>query len=98
MSVNAFVKNRRKDGGYYWVYASVTPSVNKNTGEIDGYFSIRKRANPDAVRGVIELYDQLKELEEKEGYQAAKAALRAFLDKNDMKFNDLMSRIQAQGV
>ncbi len=97
MDVNAFVKNRRKDGGYYWVYASVTPSVNKKTGEIDGYFSIRKRANPDAVAGVIELYDELKKLEETKGYEAAKAALRSLLDDKGMKFNDLMSRIQAQG-
>jgi len=96
MDVNAYVKNRRKDGGYYWVYASVTPSYNKRTGEIEGYFSIRKRANPEAVATISEVYKKLLELE-KTDYEAAKAYLKSILDERGMKFNDLMRRVQAQG-
>ena len=33
------IKNLRKDGSFYWVYAVVTP--NKRRGEIVGYISIR---------------------------------------------------------
>lgn len=97
MDVNAYVKNRRKDGGYYWVYATVTPSLNKRTGEIEGYFSIRKGANPNAVAGIAQIYRKLQELEHRD-YDAAKAYLKSILDERGMKFNDLMSRIQAQGL
>ncbi len=34
------VKNKKKDGGYYWVFATITPNFDKN-GEITGYTSIR---------------------------------------------------------
>jgi PAS domain S-box-containing protein len=34
------VKNLKKDGGYYWVYAHIEPLYNAN-GEVDSYISIR---------------------------------------------------------
>jgi len=34
------VKNRKKDGGYYWVYAHIEPLFNKKD-EIEGYVAIR---------------------------------------------------------
>ena len=37
------VKNRRKDGGFYWVVATATPSFDDN-GKITGYVSVRKKA------------------------------------------------------
>lgn len=97
MDVNAFVKNRRKDGGYYWVYASITPSYHKRTGEIEGYFSIRKRANPEAVEGLIPVYRKLAQLERSD-FNGAKHYLKSILDERGMKYNDLMSRVQAQGL
>ena len=33
----AYVKNRSKDGGFYWVFANVTPSYAAD-GKVDGYF------------------------------------------------------------
>jgi PAS domain S-box-containing protein len=96
MDVNAYVKNRRKDGSHYWVYATVTPSFNKKSGAIEGYFSIRKRANPDAVGTIAPFYRKLGELERSD-YEAAKAHLKSILDERGMKFNDLMLRVQSQG-
>ncbi|WP_168734261.1 methyl-accepting chemotaxis protein [Pseudothauera nasutitermitis] len=49
-----FVKNRRKDGGYYWVEAFASP-VREN-GQIVGYESVRRRADPARVRAVERLY------------------------------------------
>ena len=36
----AYVKNMSKAGGFYWVFANVTPSINPQ-GEVEGYFSVR---------------------------------------------------------
>jgi len=96
--VNAFVKNRAKDGGYYWVYAKVTPSFNKSNGAIEAYFSIRQKANPEAIEMIENIYKLLRTTEENEGYEAAKILLKHLLDFNDMKYNDLIRRVQAQGV
>jgi PAS domain S-box-containing protein len=37
---NGKVKNRKKDGGFYWVYANVEPLFNAD-GEIESYISVR---------------------------------------------------------
>ncbi|MCP2779912.1 PAS domain-containing protein, partial [Salmonella enterica subsp. enterica serovar Typhimurium] len=39
------VKNRRKDGGFYWVLASVTPLW--ENGQITGYMSVRTKLPAD---------------------------------------------------
>ena len=36
------IKNLRKDGGFYWVFAYITPDLDLN-GNIVGYTSFRKK-------------------------------------------------------
>ena len=48
---SGYVKNRRKDGGYYWVHAFASPVRERD--EVVGYESVRRR--PD--RAVIERVD-----------------------------------------
>ncbi len=43
-SWSGIVKNRRKDGGFYWVRANVTPMV-EDGGRIVGYMSVRTQAD-----------------------------------------------------
>ena len=52
-----YVKNQRKGGGHYWVYATVLKSVDK-TGKIS-YVSIRTKPSRDDVQKAIELYKTL---------------------------------------
>ena len=40
---HGYVKNLRKDGGYYWVYATVAPIVRGDT--IMGYTSVRRKVS-----------------------------------------------------
>jgi PAS domain S-box-containing protein len=99
LDVNAFVKNRTKKGNHYWVYATASPIINRTTNTKKGYISIRKMANEEAVLQLEELYASLKEMEQKSGdYLESKEALRALLQKEGMKFNELMSKMQAQGA
>lgn len=54
-----YVKNLRKDGGHYWVYATVMPNMRK--GQLIGYSSIRRKPSRERIDEVTELYaDMLK--------------------------------------
>ena len=48
------VKNRRKNGGFYWVRANVTPIL--ENGRIVGYMSVRVRPTSDEIRAAEALY------------------------------------------
>jgi aerotaxis receptor len=52
-----FVKNLRKDGGYYWVKATVIPNIRK--GQIVGYTSVRRKPSRSKVEECIKLYPTL---------------------------------------
>lgn len=46
-SWNGFVKNRRKNGDHYWVYANVTPIF--DSGQLTGYTSVRVKPSREDV-------------------------------------------------
>lgn len=48
------IKNRCKDGGYYWVDACVVPV--KRNDQVIGYMSVRKHATPAAIATAQALY------------------------------------------
>jgi aerotaxis receptor len=52
-----FVKNIRKDGGYYWVKATVIPNVRKD--KVVGYTSVRRKPSRTKVDECIKLYPTL---------------------------------------
>ncbi len=52
-----FVKNLRKDGGYYWVKATVIPNV--RNGKVVGYTSVRRKPSRTKVEECINLYPTL---------------------------------------
>ncbi|HEC05552.1 MAG TPA: PAS domain S-box protein [Thiolapillus brandeum] len=51
---HGYVKNLRKDGGYYWVYATVIPNV--RNGKIVGYTSVRRKPSRKKVEEAISTY------------------------------------------
>lgn len=53
---HGYVKNLRKDGSYYWVYASVVPNVRGGT--ITGYTSVRRKPSRTRVAEAAALYKQ----------------------------------------
>lgn len=52
-----FVKNLRKDGGYYWVKATVIPNI--RNGITVGYTSVRRKPSKAKVDECIKLYPTL---------------------------------------
>ncbi len=76
-----FVVNRCKDGGHYWVFAHVTPSLDRQ-GSVVGYHSNRRVPDRRALERVVPLYREMKALEEQErdrrvGLDRARALLAA---------------------
>ena len=55
---DGLVKNRRKDGGFYWVNANVTPTI--ENGQTTGYISIRTRPSREAVATAERAYADMR--------------------------------------
>ncbi len=54
---HGYVKNLRKDGGYYWVFATVIPNI--RDGKLAGYSSIRRKPSREKVEEADTLYKTL---------------------------------------
>ncbi len=52
-----YVKNLRKDGGHYWVYATVIPNI--RNGIVVGYTSVRRKPSRKKIEECIALYPTL---------------------------------------
>ena len=52
-----FVKNLRKDGGYYWVKATVIPNI--RNGKLTAYTSVRRKPSKTKVEECTKLYPTL---------------------------------------
>ncbi|PRY66398.1 methyl-accepting chemotaxis sensory transducer with Pas/Pac sensor [Vreelandella songnenensis] len=68
------VKNRRKNGDYYWVNATVAPL--KDGDRVVGYTSVRRKAVPEAVAQAAPVYAELREKGSTRRYKLAQGALR----------------------
>lgn len=58
---HGYVKNLRKDGAYYWVYATVVPNI--RNGVIVGYTSVRRQPSRTRINELIPVYRQWLEQE-----------------------------------
>jgi len=52
-----YVKNLRKDGGFYWVKATVIPNIRQ--GKVVSYTSVRRKPSRTKVEECIKLYPTL---------------------------------------
>lgn len=88
-----FVKNMSKDGSYYWVFANITPDYDKN-GKIIGYTSVRRKPAQSAIDALIPIYKKMCELEKTGGMDASGKFLFAFLDDNNITYDELILSLQ----
>ncbi len=66
---HGYVKNLRRDGGFYWVYATVVPNI--RAGKLVGYSSVRREPSRARVRESAALYERL--LAEERGQELSRA-------------------------
>jgi aerotaxis receptor len=55
---HGYVKNLRKDGGHYWVYATVVPNVRE--GRIVGFTSVRREPSREKVALAEAQYQEMR--------------------------------------
>lgn len=76
-----YVKNLRKDGGYYWVFAYITGNW-QGSGEITSYTSYRRFAPELAVKTVSPIYKLLLKAEKEGGIIESGEAMNRYLANN----------------
>lgn len=59
---HGYVKNLRKDGGFYWVYATAIPNIRH--GKVEGYTSVRRKPSREQVNACTSLYAELLQQEQ----------------------------------
>ncbi|MEA1955250.1 MAG: PAS domain-containing protein [Campylobacterota bacterium] len=90
--INAYVKNKTKDGNYYWVFANVTPSMDNNN-NIIGYFSVRRKPSSEALRVIEPLYRELLRIENTQGVTGSHNYLMNILDKKEVSYEEFIISI-----
>ena len=89
----AYVKNLSKDGGYYWVYANVTPSLDVN-GNLIGYYSVRRKPSEEGIRACEGLYAKLIDEEKRGGMDASNRYLSDLLKEKGVSYDELVTSLQ----
>ncbi|HDZ5110365.1 TPA: PAS domain-containing protein [Campylobacter jejuni] len=89
----AFVKNKAKDGSFYWVFANVTASFDAN-GNIINYYSVRRAPNRKSISTIESVYKILLEKEQKLGINAGVSALIDIVSSYKTTYNELIFSLQ----
>lgn len=85
----AYVKNKTKDGDYYWVFAHVTPSFDSNR-KISNYHSVRRKPSQKALDIIKPLYSSLLQKERSGGINAAEEALNQLLKDKGLSYDEFI--------
>ncbi len=91
---HGYVKNLSKDGSFYWVFATVTPSFSTDTGNIIGFYSVRRKPDRKKLAVIQDLYREMLMAEKSEGRRDAIAAgndvLNTVLKKADKTYYEFI--------
>jgi PAS domain S-box-containing protein len=92
----AYVKNMAKDGSFYWVFTNVTPTFDEK-GNVEGYFSVRRKPKASGVNVATEVYRLMLEAEKRAGPANAIAAstkiLVDILNEKGLSYDELVLAI-----
>lgn len=91
--IYAYVKNKTKNGDYYWVFAYVTPSFDASGNKI-GYYSVRRRPSPNSIAVIEPLYRELLRIERQNGILASQTHLNAILTEKEETYDEFIFNLQ----
>ncbi len=89
----AYVVNTTKKGNHYWVFANVTASLDAR-GSIVGFYSVRRKPNPQALEIIKPLYKQLCDAERSGGVEASTKLLHQILAEKGAGYDEYIIHIQ----
>ena len=85
----AYVKNKTKNGDFYWVFAHVTPSFDLNR-KISNYHSVRRKPSAKALEAIKPLYASLLQKEKNGGMAASEAVLNQLLKDKGLSYDEFI--------
>lgn len=91
--IYAYVKNKTKNGDYYWVFAYVTPSFDPS-GKRIGYYSVRRAPKPKAIEQIEPLYRELLNAERSGGLHASQTLLSNVLREKGVTYDQFVLGLQ----
>jgi PAS domain S-box-containing protein len=83
----AIVKNRAKNGDYYWVTTKFEVRRDTLTNKVNGYVAYRKAADKKLVNKIIKLYNELFLIESASGIDASEKYLIGFLNSQNKSYD-----------
>lgn len=89
----AFVKNKNKYGDFYWVFANITPSYDANN-KVIGYYSVRRKPNPEAIKDISDIYAQMLKVEKKDGIEAGVKIVQDLCHSLGKNYNQIILEMQ----
>ena len=92
-AINAYVKNKTKNGDFYWVFANVTASVDKNNNLI-GYYSVRRKPSNKGLEFIDGFYKELLSAENRGGIAASQKLLNDTLIKEGVSYDEFIVNLQ----
>ncbi len=85
----AYVKNKTKNGDFYWVFAHVTPSFDSNR-KISNFHSVRRKPSINALAVIKPLYAALLQKEKSLGVAASEEMLNQLLKDKGMSYDEFI--------
>jgi PAS domain S-box-containing protein len=86
----AYVKNKTKDGKFYWVHAYITPVLDIKTKNIIGYHSVRRSPSREALKVVEPIYQKMLQAEKNSGLEASKKVLNDILSSQKVTYDQFI--------
>lgn len=91
--IMGIIKNRAKDGRYYWIVSEFEPKRDKLDNKIIGYNAFRKAATEKAVKAIEPIYAKLLEIEEVSGIKGSGDYLAGFLEEQGKTYDDFIDEL-----
>ncbi len=92
-SIFAVVKNKAKDGRYYWVITEFEAKNDPISNQVTQYTAFRKAASDDVIEKIELLYAKLKAIEDKSGIDAAHKYLSGYLDDKGQSYDQYIDEL-----
>jgi len=89
----ALIKNRSKDGRYYWVVTELESNFDKLTNKPVSHTAYRKAATHKMVDEIEPLYKKLLEIEESHGIEDAQKYFIGFLEEKGKNYDEYMKKV-----
>ena len=89
----AVVKNRSKNGDYYWVTTLFETKYHPFEKRPEGYLAIRQAAPRKAVEAVIPLYKKLLQIEHRDGIRASEEYLLNYFKEKNTDYDSYMKEL-----